>query len=387
MRKKAIGEIAEVIMGQAPSGDSYNTIGEGLPLIAGAADLGDINPTCKKFTTKASKVSNAGDIIMCIRATIGDLNWADGKYALGRGVASIRTGNEVNSKYLWYWILANKDYFISLGRGATFLQISKKDITDAIIPLPPIEEQKRIAEVLDKADRLRQKDRLLLEKYDQLLQSVFLDMFGDPVKNEKGWIVRKVIEHCNCTVPGRDKPKTFTGNTPWVTTDDLVHLGFTSKSKKGLGLTNTEIEQVRARTIPKGSVLMTCVGDLGKISIADSDMVVNQQLHAFYCKEEVDNIFLMYSLSYQQDYMLKMASSTTLPYMNKSICNSIPIQVPPLSLQQEFSKVVIKVESQKEKLKKSNLHQEALFQSLLQRAFNGELKLKERKGPVELSII
>ena len=80
-----LDDVCQIIMGQAPEGDSYNELGNGLQLIAGAGDFGEMTPLPKKFTTSPSKISDIGDLILCIRATIGDVNWSDKKYCLGRG--------------------------------------------------------------------------------------------------------------------------------------------------------------------------------------------------------------------------------------------------------------------------------------------------------------
>jgi len=93
----------------------------------------------------------------------------------------------VNAEYLYYWLNANKSYIQSLGRGATFKEISKDVVSSIEIPLPSYDEQRRIAEVLDRADELRAKRRQALAHLDDLTQSIFLDMFGDPRTNEHGW--------------------------------------------------------------------------------------------------------------------------------------------------------------------------------------------------------
>jgi type I restriction enzyme S subunit len=191
------------------------------------------------------------------------------------------------------------------------------------------------------------------------------------VKNEKGWESNPVIQYCACIVPGRDKPKSFTGNIPWVTTEDLNHLSKTINSKKSIGLSSNEIEFVKAKIIPVNSVIMTCVGDLGVISINTQEIVINQQLHAFQCGEKINPTFLMYALSYQKDYMYKMSSSTTVPYMNKSVCNSIPIICPQLDLQKDFENKILQLQKTREL---SSFHLgDSLFNSLLQKAFKGEL--------------
>ena len=136
--------------------------------------------------------------------------------------------------------------------GTTRAKLTKGGASEILIPLPPLTEQKRIAQILDKADELRQKRQQSIEKLDELLQATFIDMFGDPITNPKGWEICEVGKVTDCIVPARDKPKSFTGDIPWITTDDLNHLGFTETSKKNIGLTNEEITLAKARLIPIG---------------------------------------------------------------------------------------------------------------------------------------
>lgn len=170
-------------------------------------------------------------------------------------------------------------------------------------------------------------------------------------------------------VPGRDKPKSFTGDIPWITIEDLNVDGVTYSSKNGLGLTQEEIEAVNRKTIPAGSVIMSCVGNLGICSIAGREMIINQQLHSFQCGERVDNVFLMYYLGYRKGYMNKWASNTTVLYMNKTICNSIPLIIPPIELQKEFSGFVKQVDKSKVAVQKSLEETQLLFDSLMQQYF------------------
>lgn len=285
--------------------------------------------------------------------------------------------NKLDSYFLFYYTrsIGFIGHLVRLATGASYPAVSDKIIKSTSIPLPPLETQKRIVELLDRAQALIEKRREQIALMDQLVQSLFYDMFGDPVTNPMGWEYVPTIKYCSSIVPGRDKPKSFSGNIPWVTTDDLNHLGRTTLSKKNLGLTEFEIKQVKAKVIPKSSVIMTCVGDLGVVTINDCELVVNQQLHAFQCDEKILNPnFLMYNISCQTPYMYKMASSTTVPYMNKSVANNTPTIVPPLDLQNTFAKQVQKIESQKAAMTASLSELEDNFNSLMQRAFKGELK-------------
>lgn len=286
-----------------------------------------------------------------------------------------RTSNEINPKYLLYYLKGEEGLFYinSKTTGSVRNVLSFKTLQSIEINIPSLEEQERIVSILEKAENAIQKREESIKLLDEYLKSVFVDMFGDPVTNPKGWEKVKVIDVCDCMVPGRDKPKSFTGDIPWITIDDLIQNGITYESKKGIGLTNEEIEQVNRKVIPKGSVIMSCVGNLGLTSIAGKEMIINQQLHSFQCKEKVDNRFLSYILPFYKVYMEKMATSTTVLYMNKTTCNSIQIILPPIELQRKFGDVVqmiegicIKQDENKKELKNN-------FNALIQKAFNGEL--------------
>jgi len=335
----------------------------------------------KKEGLKKSRLVKPGDFLLTnsmsfgrpyIMKTTGCIH--DGWLAL--------SGDEkhVDSDYFYHLLSSEtlRRKFASLAKGAVVKNLNINLVKSVEIPLPypddpekSLKEQKRIATILDKADGIRRKRKQAIQLADDFLRSVFLDMFGDPVTNPKGWDVKPVGKICSCIVPGRDKPKSFTGGTPWVTTNDLDHLDVTTGSKKSIGLSVSEISEVKAKVVPKNSVLMTCVGDLGTVSIAGNDMVINQQLHAFLPNENVDPSFLSFTLSFQKGYMMKMASSTTLPYMNKTICNSVPIINPPIEAQKIFSEIVLK--NRVVKIKFNSSIQEPIFESLSQKAFKGEL--------------
>ena len=300
---------------------------------------------------------------------------ADDKFSVSTDclVAQPNEEYELYVKFVYYYLSGNIRILEDGFKGAGLKHISRRYIDEIKIPLPPLETQKQIAQTLDDAAVLRDKTQQLLNEYDQLAQSIFLEMFGDPVTNPKGWEKSQTINYAKCIVPGRDKPKSFTGETPWVTTNDLNHLNYTHNSKNEIGLNKEEISKVRAKVIPSGSVIITCVGDLGIASVNSRDIVVNQQLHTFQCSDKLNNIFLMFNLSFQKYYMYKMASSTTVPYMNKTIANSIPTIVPPIHLQNQFADKIALIEQQKDLAKQELQESDDLFQALLQKAFKGEL--------------
>ena len=297
--------------------------------------------------SNSTKICDADDILIArYGASIGKiLTGLAGAY----NVAIMRTipdTSKLKKRYLYYYL--KSDYFqnaiLNVGSRAAQAGFNKEDLAKLDIRCPELSRQEEIINILYRIESIIDKRRKELSALDTLIKARFVEMFGDPVLNPKGWETKKIIEECECMVPGRDKPKSFTGNIPWITIDDLVVNGITYKSKSELGLTEEEIAEVNRKVIPTGSVIMSCVGNLGICSIAGEDMVINQQLHSFQCGKRLDKVFLMIYLGYRKDFMNKWASSTTVLYMNKSVCNSIPVIIPPLSLQNEFADFVQQID-------------------------------------------
>lgn len=381
-----LSSVCEISMGQAPNGESYNSAGDGCPLIAGAGDFGETTPSPGKWTVSPTKLSASGDIILCIRATIGDLNWSDIEYCLGRGVAGLRSnGAKLDQNYLWHWLSFSADDLKSKGRGATFLQVSKADIASLQIPLPPLPEQKRIAAILDAADGLRAKRRETLAQLDTLLQSTFLDMFGDPEGN--GWEVVTVEN-----VARKEKGSIRTG--PFGS--QLLHSEFVDEGIAVLGIDNVvanefrdgeprfitpeKYEQLKRYTVKPGDILITIMGTCGRCAIVPDNvgMAINtKHLCCITLNHEkclpvfMHAYFLMHPTA--RRYLERNAKGAIMSGLNMGIIKGLPIPLPPLALQRRFAAIVESVEQQKARLREHLAELDTLFASLQQRAFNGEL--------------
>ena len=146
-----LGDVASVTAGQSPKGDTYNRIGDGVPFYQGKKDYGPrfLNPP-QVWTTSPKKFAEKDDIIISVRAPVGALNVATQKVCIGRGLAAIRGSGRLLNDYLFY-VLLNISVNLEGTSGAIFNSINKKQIEDISLPLPPLAEQKRIVERLDKA--------------------------------------------------------------------------------------------------------------------------------------------------------------------------------------------------------------------------------------------
>jgi len=196
------------------------------------------------------------------------------------------------------------------------------------------------------------------------------------------WEVVKVGEVCDCIVPGRNKPKNFDGNIPWVTTPDIVGK-YISETKSNLYISVDEAKKIGSKIVPKNSVIMSCVGELGLLSIVKNEIVINQQLHAFLPSDKVRTEFLHYALNAQRKYMESVATKTAVPYMNKDNCNSIPIPLPPLKEQEKIAEILTTwdeaITKQEELIKAKELQKKGLMQKLL----SGEVRFSGFSGEWE----
>lgn len=158
--------ISEIILGQSPPSTTYNRKGEGVPFLQGNAEFGDTFPTPLIFCSAPKKRVRAHDILISVRAPVGDVNIAPFECCIGRGLAGIR-GREgvLDQKYLFYSLRRNANSLQSLSTGSTFKAVRKQDIERLAILLPPLPEQRQVASILTTVDtRLdllrRRKERL-----------------------------------------------------------------------------------------------------------------------------------------------------------------------------------------------------------------------------------
>ncbi|MDR7244244.1 restriction endonuclease subunit S [Priestia megaterium] len=195
-----------------------------------------------------------------------------------------------------------------------------------------------------------------------------------------GWVVSPVGFLCDCIVPGRDKPKSFTGDIPWVTIPDIINDEIYDNQSK-LSLSQQEIEEVNAKVIPENSVIMSCVGRFGISTVVKKPIVINQQLHAFLPSELVLPKYLMYHIKILKKYMNSIATSTTIAYLNKTNANSLPINLPPIEEQgaivEILESLLSKLDAQETLIGEMDENLETLRQSILSKAFRGELGTNE----------
>ncbi|MED5433186.1 MAG: restriction endonuclease subunit S [Pseudomonadota bacterium] len=383
-----LSEVCEVIMGQAPLGASYNENGEGLPLIAGAGDFGSVTPSPKKHTTAASKISQVGDLILCIRATIGDLNWGDKEYCLGRGVAGLRPKKSVlNKDYLWHFIQANKHQLSAKGTGSTFKQVSRSHIAEWEIPLPPLSEQKRIASILDKADAIHRKRQQAIQLADEFLRSVFLDMFGDPVTNSKGFEIKELsdffIDNKNGTKCGPFgsalKKQEYTESGIPVWSMDNISLSGDFHDVPALWVSEEKFEELNSYSVLPGDVIISRAGTVGKMGVVRShyekSLISTNLIRVRFNERRLIPEYFVSLMTYCKGRVgrLKTGPDGAFTHMNTGILSSLTFPYPPIDLQKRFMEYRRKVISILDSSLEYEHEGSFALQAISRKAFSGTL--------------
>ena len=194
-----LGEVCEINMGQSPASSTYNEEEKGLPFFQGNADFGEIYPTARIWCDEPTKVAHIGDILISVRAPIGALNLSNCKCCIGRGLAALTVNKNIClQKYLWYVLAGKNGELNSNGTGSTFKAINKNILAETEIPLPSLGEQHKIVMLLDKVSGVIAERRKQVERLDDIVKSRFIEMFGDPVQNPKGWVKKPFLSMGNC---------------------------------------------------------------------------------------------------------------------------------------------------------------------------------------------
>ena len=375
MKPVPLAKLAQVVMGQSPPSSTYNTDGEGLPFFQGKADFGDLYPTVRMFCTEPKKIAKAGDILISVRAPVGPTNISPEKSCIGRGLAAIRSSQDIDRDYLLYFLRSHEPKLTQHERGSTFGAISRNDLESILVPFPPLPEQKRIAAILTRADRLRRLRRYARELSDTYLQSVFLEMFGDPVSNPMGWDFRFVREICNLVRGSSPRPqgdpRYFGGPVPRLMIADITRDGmFVTPTTDSL----TEEGAKKSRPMKAGSVVMAVSGAVGLPAILNVDACIHDGFVGFRkLDRQLLPIYFSYLLATLRAVSQSQATGAIWQNLTTDQIRMWQVPCPPLSLQQKFANIVHQFERLRAQQREAERQAEHLFQTLLHRAFRGEV--------------
>lgn len=309
-------DFVDIKMGQSPDSKFYNYDEKGLPFYQGKADFGRINPTPKIWCSKPKKEAKPNDILISVRAPVGDLNINNEQSCIGRGLAAITCRPDVDMMYVYYYLKYLKPQLKHISTGSTFESINRTQLENLIIDYKPYSEQIKISNILQVLERQIEVKENLLRLYDLLIKSRFVEMFGDI--RERGRFKAK---------KWKDVLDIFNGKDYKAVQVDKG--GYPVYGSGGI------IARANDYICPAGTII---IGRKGSIN---NPILVNEKFWnvdtAFgIVPKEIINISYLYYFCKQYNFNY-LNKATTLPSLTKRDLLEIEINIPDLEEQVKFS--------------------------------------------------
>jgi type I restriction enzyme, S subunit len=317
-------------------------------------------------------------LIALTGATTGKIGYLTFEACANQSVTGILPSKRHFPKFLYYYLNSIRNRVLNDAYGGAQSHISQGYVKNLKIPLPPLETQKKIATILDKADDLRQNDRKILEKYDQLAKSVFLEMFGDPIKNTRGLKIARLVDITTKITDGvHAKPNYVEEGVPFISVKDIT-TGVLEFDKCKF-ISKEDHQNFTKRCRPEyEDILYTKVGaTYGRPALVDKNIDFSIYVSVALIKpkrEIINSYFLKEALAHpaikrQADKAIK---GIGVPDLHLNMIKEFVLPLPSLAEQEKYAAIMSKVEFQKKITQESIRKSEDLFQSLLQSAFKGE---------------
>jgi len=379
--KVKLGDICDIKSGGTPlrSNNEYWNNGN-IPW----AKISDINnkylyQTSENITELGLKNSSAklftkGTILYTIFATLGEVCILDIDATTNQAIAGITVlNNKIDKNYLYYYLISKKDYVNTIGRGVAQNNINLNILRNFSIDILPLEEQKKIANTLDKVTNLIELRKKQLEKLDIFSKALFIEMFGDPVENPMNWKKEKLISRCNIitgNTPSRKIKEYYGSYIEWIKSDNITkEFTIITTAKEYLSEEGFKV----GRSIKKDNILMTCIAGslkcIGNVAITDREVCFNQQINGIEILN--DNYLFMYiQFILSQKYIQSSINMSLKGILSKSKLSELQFIFPPIELQNQFAKKVEHIDKIKLSIQDSLTKLETLKKSLMQEYFS-----------------
>ena len=376
-----VKDVTSVLSGFAFDSKLFNENSEGLPLIRIRDILKGTTKTYYSGDYDDKYLVKKGDYLIGMDGEFNIAKWNASAALLNQRVCRIEfVTSKVVPEYMYYLLKTELKRIEDRTAFVTVKHLSVKDIMSVNLTLPPLETQKKIAEALDKAQELIDKRREQIEKLDEFIKSVFLDMFGDPANNPKKWEVNKLGTICTKITDG-------THHSPINSeSGDFMYITAKNIKKDRIDLTNITYvskevhKEIYKRCNPeKGDILYIKDGvttGIAQINNLESEFSLLSSVALLKLNTDVLNNYYLREVLNNKSIYNKIRSNmggAAITRLTLVKINSIEVTIPPLQLQNQFAKIVEKIEQQKELLQKSLTKMENNFNSIMQKAFRGEL--------------
>lgn len=371
----SLEKFAFIEMGQSPSGETCNQDGVGLPLLNGPTEFGGYHPMPVQFTTDPKKYASPNDILFCVRgSTTGRMNWADQKYAIGRGIAAIR--HRKGSEYR-YFLKAIIDFHLPVllasATGSTFPNVSREQLANLQCEVPPLPEQRAIARILGALDDKIEVNRRMNVTLESMARAVFRQWFVENEESEN-WEVGRL---------GDVAENIRRGANPNEINPDTHYIGLEHMPRKSIGLAewgNASALESNKFAFKAGEFLFGKLRPyFHKVGIAPVDGVCSTDILVVAPKSPEWYGFVLGHISSTEliNYTDSASTGTKMPRTNWSDIAKYEVVLPPISLVQKYNEIFLPMA---EKIRANILESRTLMSlrdCLLPRLMSGEVRVKD----------
>lgn len=382
IKQVSLEEIADIIMGQSPESSTYNEDENGLPFFQGKTDFSVQYPIVRKWCSAPLKIAEPNDILLSVRAPVGPTNICRVKSCIGRGLAAIRCRESADNIFLWFYLRSIEKKIADRGVGSTFTAIGKSEIAKIRVPVLSLPAQRKIASVLEKTEAAKEKRKEADRLTNEFLKSAFLEMFGDPVKNKKGWIKKKLGESDIKIIDG-DRGKNYPKQQDFLDKGWCLFLNTKNVTEEGFKFGTTMFinkekdRQLRKGKIQRNDIVLTTRGTVGNVALYDNSVPfdnvrINSGMVILRANLEKFNVVFLKALlnsNYFHNQKNRIVSGCAQPQLPIRHLKDMEVFIPPIVQQQKFADLVQKVEKLKEKQQESEKELDNLFNALMQKAF------------------
>lgn len=371
-----IREICNITMGQSPSSATYNENGDGLPFFQGAADFGKKFPMTRVWCSSPLKIAYAGDILISVRAPVGTMNIATSECCIGRGLAAIKVDEDAcDSNYFWFALESKISELNNKGSGSTFKAISKSILEETEIPLPELEEQRKIAKILTGIENISFARQQQLAKLDELVKARFVEMFGDVIHNDKKWKEYRFSDITSSRLGKMLDAKQQTGkhSFPYLANANVQWFRFETDNLNRMDF--NEAEQVEF-SLKDGDLLVCEGGEIGRCAVWHNQVqscYFQKALHRVRCNQEIilpDYLAWWFKFNCENNGFAAIeGAKATIAHLPGAKLKQLLVVVPPIERQYRFVDFIEQTDVVKVTVQKSLEQMETLKKALMQQYF------------------
>ena len=378
---KKLGEVGQIVTGSTPSTKDESNYSpreycfvkpSDLPS-QGIADIEETEYFVSQVGLSKSRVLPAGSVLVSCIGSIGKIGILTKEACSNQQINAIIPQDETDSRFIAYSLYAQRFVLESIANAPVVPIINKTDFSKIRIGIPPKSTQLAIVSELDKINELIRLKKEQLKDFDNLAQSLFYEMFGDPVENEKGWEVKKLNDICDVRDGTHDSPK-YLQNSEYIliTSKNIVNGSIDFENVNYIS--EEDYIKINKRSkVDNGDIIMPMIGTIGNPIIAHIDgthkfCIKNVALIKFLVDSTVNNMFIVNLMrcSSFSSYLLNQNKGGTQKFVALGAIRKLPILLPPLSLQRLFAQRIEQIEREKSEVQKSIQDLETLLASRMQ---------------------